>query len=191
MSGDQVEDALEKEETLDPPGSAVRCEDVRHAGVPQVMRGHGARQVAAGVQVRHVEGAGVAPQKGVETKRPERLVPVGQAIRHIRKHPQVDAIVGANGEPWAETHGGRPLGAQARGGIAHVGRTEGHVMTPPREPARQRAGEPRDAAVRPGLAGIGSDVEDSQRASPGEQLDMGDGPTRSKISHPPCRSSDR
>jgi len=155
-AGDGVEGELGQAAALDPRGCAVRCKYVRDAGGPQMTRCDHAGEVPAGVQVRDIKGSGVFRHISVEAQRDEKLQVIRQAVRPVWKDADVDAV-GRGFRPGLKSGGG-----QSRAVVARVGRADGDGMSAPRESARERVREPRDAAVRPRVLEVGRDVQDSE-----------------------------
>jgi hypothetical protein len=129
-------------------------------------RANRAGQVAAGVQMRDVELSRVLSEILPEAERNEALVVICQAIREIGKHPQFDLVWRALGQPRRKARSSRCRGGEAMRIVARVSGADRHLMAAPRESDSERPDNPRNAAIGPGVGGIGSDVEDAHAPSP-------------------------
>src|SRR5207247_1475821 len=91
-AGDDVEGLLGQPAPFDPRRGAVRRHHVGNAGPLEMIGGNRAGRVAAGVQVRHVEGGRVLPQKCLEADRQEQLPVIRETLAQIRKHAYLNAL---------------------------------------------------------------------------------------------------
>ena len=159
----RVEHALGEPAALDDGRGAVWREHVGHAGAGQLARGGDAREVAAGVEMRHVELARVGPQEARHPAGEEELGVVRQRVGRVREHVNRHARRGPFLPRPDARRPGRPGEPAPR--VAGVGRHDRDVVAGG-EAVGEGGGDPRDAAVGPGPLVVGSDVEDPQMSRP-------------------------
>ena len=88
---------------------------------------------------------------------------ISESVRYIGEDVKVDAVSGSKGRPAAQAVVARG-GPEPRRTAADVSRANGHFMTELHKAAREGAGEPGNASVRPRLRPIWGDMQDAERS---------------------------
>ena len=143
---------------------AVRLNHVRNARAAEVLCGHGRQHVVARVQMRHVELAGAVADRAREAEGQVELPAVGDRVGEVRKDADFDAV----GRPFRAAGGARrrchATSHRAAGAVAHIRCRHRHPMARRGQGVSLRGHDSRDAAIRPRVLEVRSDVEDAEGA---------------------------
>ena len=160
-SKQKIEDVLRRPAPLDIGRGPIRSDDVRDSGRSKVVRGDHARDVAARMEMGHIEIARVF--SAGNWRGPSARTFVRDTRDDSRYWERRDAgprrlqRTAANRERIGNA-------TRADGRITDVGRAQGEMVTSGRQTSAERLDDARDPAVGPRVAAVGCDMKDAKRS---------------------------